>query len=401
MTEIKKVLVVDDQPTVCESVRKILSRRGYVVQEAFSAEEAIEKIDKEPQTSFPQLVIADLMMPKVDGLELTRIIQERYPETGVVIITGYAGINSAVKAAKLGALDYLAKPFTPEELIEVTERAYAKLMEKLKKQSAASPVTREGKIAGSQKLDVDLPFDAAELQQQTSTLYVETVTSSDIPVAGTRISESFCPLGQMECKKYVKSGVCKGKCPIRAKQERESAAKKTALPPATQENIDVDLPFNAYEVAKMTSPEYVDILSRSDIPIAGRWQKVTPEEEKSRVLVVDDEVVVCNSVRKVLERRGYKVDEAHDPAEALNKIQQNSYNLVILDIKLPQTNGVEVLRSIRNQRPATKVIMITGYPSIQSAIETIQLGAADYLAKPFTPGELLAVTHAALELRGN
>ncbi|MCX7765844.1 MAG: response regulator, partial [Candidatus Sumerlaeia bacterium] len=191
MSDIKNILVVDDQPTVCESVKKILSRRGYVVQEAFSAEEAIEKMDKEPQTFSPRLVIADLMMPKVDGLELTKIIKERYPETGVVIITGYAGINSAVKAAKLGALEYLAKPFTPEELVEVTERAFNKLMEKFKKQTTAQPVTKtEVKTSVSQKLDVDLPFDANELQQQTSALYVETVTSSDIPVAGTRISES-------------------------------------------------------------------------------------------------------------------------------------------------------------------------------------------------------------------
>lgn len=113
-----KILIVDDEQIVCDSVQKILSKKGYTIDKSLNVKEAVEKIRN---TSY-DLVIADLVIPNTSGMELLDIIKKYYPELDVIIITGYASYASAVKATKLGASNYLPKPFTHEELTKVTEK---------------------------------------------------------------------------------------------------------------------------------------------------------------------------------------------------------------------------------------------------------------------------------------
>lgn len=119
----KKNLIVDDENTVCKSINKILSRKGYIVENSYSAEEAIRKIKK---TSY-DLVITDIKMPEMNGLELLEIVKEYYPDLSVVLITGYPSVDTAKRAFKLGAADYLSKPFTSNELTKTAERALNKI----------------------------------------------------------------------------------------------------------------------------------------------------------------------------------------------------------------------------------------------------------------------------------
>ena len=118
----EKILVVDDEKTVCESVNKIFSRKGYTVDDSLNAKEAMEKIKK---TSY-DLVITDMKMPEMGGLELLEIIKDYYPELEVILITGYPSADTEEKATKLGAADYIPKPFTPDEIIEIAEKALKK-----------------------------------------------------------------------------------------------------------------------------------------------------------------------------------------------------------------------------------------------------------------------------------
>ena len=115
------------------------------------------------------------------------------------------------------------------------------------------------------------------------------------------------------------------------------------------------------------------------------------------MLVVDDEPVVANSVRRTLSRRGYMVEEAFSGNEALNRILNEMYDLVLLDMRMPDSNGLELLPTIKKHRPSLPVVMVTGYASIDTAVEAIQRGAADYVAKPFTPDELYAAANKALK----
>jgi two-component system nitrogen regulation response regulator NtrX len=112
--------------------------------------------------------------------------------------------------------------------------------------------------------------------------------------------------------------------------------------------------------------------------------------DAQKILIVDDEDTLRTLVRAELEERGFYVDEAADGDEALEKMKDTRYTLIILDIKMPGTDGLEVLRLIREQNLADKVIMLTGVNELKIARDTLQLGANDFLTKPYEFKTLLA-----------
>jgi DNA-binding response OmpR family regulator len=119
--------------------------------------------------------------------------------------------------------------------------------------------------------------------------------------------------------------------------------------------------------------------------------------EAARILVVDDEVPVCKSVSNALVTEGYSIDTALSAEEALRRAKESHYEVVITDLMMPGLSGMDLLRTVAETMPDTKVIMITGYPSIKSAVEATKLGAFDYIPKPFTPNELRSLVSRALE----
>jgi DNA-binding response OmpR family regulator len=385
----EKILVVDDEQSVCQSVKKILSRKGYSVTDALSVEEAVKQIN---ETSF-DLVITDLMMPKTNGMELLQIIRDHYPELEVVMITGYASIESAVKATRIGAVGYLPKPFTPNELTEVTEKALA-----TKKSKSAN---REAQAASSavekpveDRIDVDMPFSESEVARSTSPEYVNALTHSDVPLSKKLSDKAYCHTGKRECRRLVIEGRgCSGECPIE-KKEKARAKSITRIVRPTKDIIDVDMPFSLSDVEQVTGADYINCLSRSDIPIAALWGRNV--SAKHSVLVVDDEPIVCHSVRRILSKESCTVEEAFDVDVALRKMKINKYDLIILDLKMPKRSGMEVLKLIRTSYPEIPVIMVTGYGSIDTAIEATKLGAFNFVPKPFTPKELSKVAEEAL-----
>jgi len=108
----------------------------------------------------------------------------------------------------------------------------------------------------------------------------------------------------------------------------------------------------------------------------------------NRVLVVDDEAVVRNGIDRILKNRGISSVLAANGSEALSLLDHNKFDLVLLDIRMNDMDGIEVLKQIRVKHPDTKVIMITGYPTIDTAVQCIKLGALDYLVKPFRIDDL-------------
>ncbi len=122
------------------------------------------------------------------------------------------------------------------------------------------------------------------------------------------------------------------------------------------------------------------------------------ESDISRqILVVDDEEAVRSGIAQVLSRRDLSVATAASAGEALEILARHSFAIILLDIKLPDIDGIEFLRLLRQDFPETEIIMITGYPTIQGAVESIKLGALDYLVKPFRIDELETVVEKARE----
>lgn len=111
-------------------------------------------------------------------------------------------------------------------------------------------------------------------------------------------------------------------------------------------------------------------------------------QNKYKIFVIDDEAIILKSCSNVLTENGYEVATAQSSRIALERIKEELFDLIILDLKMPGIDGLQLLRIIKNIKPNIEVIIITGYSSIENAIETMKLGAADYLQKPFTPDEL-------------
>ena len=118
--------------------------------------------------------------------------------------------------------------------------------------------------------------------------------------------------------------------------------------------------------------------------------------EKFRILVVDDELPVCKSIASALAGDDYTVDTALSGEEALELQDKKHYDAIIADLMMPGISGLELLKKVRDNRPDTMMIMITGYPSIRTAVEAIRIGAFDYLPKPFTPNDLRSIVSRAL-----
>lgn len=111
--------------------------------------------------------------------------------------------------------------------------------------------------------------------------------------------------------------------------------------------------------------------------------------DKGRILVIDDEEIVQMSCKRTLVPEGYEVDAATSGKEGLELFGKSKYDLVLIDLKMPGMDGIEVLVNIKRQRPEQNVIIMTGYDTVEHIVESISSGAAHYLEKPFTPDTLI------------
>jgi ActR/RegA family two-component response regulator/glycine cleavage system H lipoate-binding protein len=121
------------------------------------------------------------------------------------------------------------------------------------------------------------------------------------------------------------------------------------------------------------------------------------DQKKREILVVDDEITVCKSIRQAILSDEYEVEMALSGEEALKKSKDRSYDLVITDLMMPGISGLDLLKSLKETRPDAIVIMVTGYPTIKTAVESVKRGAFDYLPKPFTPAELRGLVARAFK----
>ena len=119
----------------------------------------------------------------------------------------------------------------------------------------------------------------------------------------------------------------------------------------------------------------------------------------ARILVVDDDKSIRVSLRAILEREGYVVDLAASGQEAVKKSQCHAYNVFLLDIRLPDIEGVELLKLMNDSVPKTRKIMMTGYPSMKNAIASVNYGADAYLVKPFEVDKLLGTVKTQLMMQ--
>jgi CheY-like chemotaxis protein/glycine cleavage system H lipoate-binding protein len=129
---------------------------------------------------------------------------------------------------------------------------------------------------------------------------------------------------------------------------------------------------------------------------ASSLKRAEVKDPVAKILCVDDEDVILDSFRKILVLDGYSVDTVTKGQEALKLIQSHHYDFLFTDLKMPEMDGVEVTKAVKHLRPDIDVVIITGYASVETAVETMKYGAMDYVEKPFTDDELLAFVKKAV-----
>ena len=142
------ILVVDDEQVVLDSIQKHLKKDNYAIRTALTAKDGLALLD----SVAIDIVLTDLMMPEMDGLEFMKVVKDRQPSAPVIMITGYATINTALQATELGAFDYIAKPFTKAELRAVLQRA----SDLVSKSEEVTEEAKDGASSGPQPLAKEL-----------------------------------------------------------------------------------------------------------------------------------------------------------------------------------------------------------------------------------------------------
>ena len=120
-------------------------------------------------------------------------------------------------------------------------------------------------------------------------------------------------------------------------------------------------------------------------------------ENKPRILIVEDDENIRKTMKNILQQRGYETDTAKTGQEAEQKAKAKIYNLALLDIKLPDMDGTQLLAKLHENTPKMVKIMVTGYPSLENAMEALNQGANAYVTKPVKPAKLLALIKEKLE----
>ncbi len=119
--------------------------------------------------------------------------------------------------------------------------------------------------------------------------------------------------------------------------------------------------------------------------------ELSERPEKTRILIVDDEPIVCKRLRPAFQRAGYDVETFGESASAMARIQEKSFDIVITDLKMEGVDGMRLLAHIRETSPDTGVIVITGYATPDTAKESFRKGAFDFIAKPFKLSDILDI----------
>jgi DNA-binding NtrC family response regulator len=118
-------------------------------------------------------------------------------------------------------------------------------------------------------------------------------------------------------------------------------------------------------------------------------------KDRASILIVDDEEVVRRSHLRSLAETGCHAEAAADGREALQALEQHPFDVILLDLRMPGLDGMDVLKTIKERWPDSEVVVITGYPTIESAKEAVRLGAHDYIAKPVGPDDVIRAANEA------
>ncbi len=443
------VLVIDDDISVLKLLEKILTAQGYEVTLAQSGKEGLEKLKAE----IPHLIILDIMMPEMDGYEVCKRIRKNptLKHLPIIMLSGKGDVKDEIEGWRIGIDEYITKPFNIEELVAIIKgiihRTYlgidANPLTKLpgnnsireeinkcieqKNPFAACFIDLDNFKAfndhyGFDKGDEAIKLTAGVIINAVHKIGVEedfighiggddfvVITHPDRVEAICReiINEFNKMIPGLYSEKERQEGFI---ISLNRKGEREEFPIMTiSIGVVTNKKRNLT---HLAEVSTIGSElkEYAKTFFGSNYIVDKRHEEekeFNPQEEilkKESILIVDDNQDISTILSMSLKKEGYRIITAQTGAEALSQIKGKSFNVVLLDIKLPDMNGLEILKVIKQNDPATIVIIITGHGFIEVAIEALRYDAYDYLEKPLDMEKVKVtikrgIQHQRLELK--
>ncbi|MFQ6121962.1 MAG: sigma-54-dependent transcriptional regulator [Dehalococcoidales bacterium] len=339
-SQVRPILIVEDEAIMRESLQDWLMDEGYQVETAERGEEALKVL---AERDFG-VVLLDMRLPGKDGLEVLREARVQSPQLKGIIITAYPSVETAVEAMKIGAIDYLIKPLDLDDLEKLIHEALGPVQVEIRPKAVTEEAVVEPTVAEEAKVETVTekvsPRDWRRPAQRFTSLEGNGRLYPACRFEGSQVSKRLC-IRDYQCYR----------CPFFDQITYEADVRRIQKIMKTRE---------AEKVATKTGP----------------------------VLIVEDEAIMRESLRDWLRDDGYEVETAEGGEEALQRMGEKDFGVVLLDMRLPGRDGLEVFKEARARRPQLKGIIITAYPSVETAVEAMKLGAVDYVVKPFVPDAL-------------
>ncbi len=433
------ILIVDDDATVRYLMNEFMETVGYNSHMAASGEEAIDTLGNRSM----DVVITDIMMPGMDGLELTgRIRQEHNAE--IIVMTGFNGDYSYEQVISRGASDFVFKPVRFEELLLRLKRVLREryLKEKLRKLAITDDLTQ---LYNFRHFDRQLKLETDRCIRYHNPLSlilldIDHLKSYNDTYGHLAVNNMLAKLGQMirRTLRRMDSAYRYGGdefmilLPETDGEEAKNAARRIAEAVSAEKfdirtghQAEITLSIGVAEYCPGENPE--TFISRANRALSvskerGRNRITTDREVGSHItipdsgltvkdfhfdpsenmlqgrevlsnhvhiLIVDDDMTVRYLMKEFMETAGYSSHMAASGEEALDKLRHSSMDIVITDIMMPGMDGLELTGRIRQEEYNTEVIVMTGFSGDYSYEEVIRKGASDFVFKPVRFEELL------------
>ncbi|MFW6172918.1 MAG: response regulator [Elusimicrobiota bacterium] len=362
MSSNNKILIVDDDKSIRLTMRGILRKEGYNVN---VVENGYKALDELKNNSY-DLALLDIKMPGINGVETFKEIKKISPETTVILMTAYAVEDLVQEALSEGAYTVLNKPLDMEKLINTISR--------IKKKKMVLIVDDEIGIRTSLSLNLEeggLRVISAEDGKKA--IDIISRKPADIVLMDIKLPD----MDGIETIKKIREILPEGDMP------------EIIMMSGYDVNGKVKQAYSLGAKKFFKKPIDIEELKEEIENLVKKKKKETSSKESPSILVVDDETSTLEMLSSLLKESGYNVKIASNGKKAVDHIKEGFYNIILLDIKLPDTDGFELQKKIKEMQPEAGIIMMTAYTKDDKVKKEIKKGNFNILFKPFDVEKLL------------